>query len=264
MKAITLGYHDVVEETAKPDPSDPRPQIGLYTLSESAFAAHLTAIQYYTGSSSPTTIRAFQTWKAGEIPNFLTFDDGALGSYTCAAGALESRGWRGHFFVATDWIGRPGFLDARRLRELHQRGHVIGSHSCSHPERMSELSRDELIRQWTDSRAKLESILGAPVKTASVPNGYYSSKVARTAAAAGVEVLFTSEPTSATAVVDGCLILGRYAVQRRTPAEIAGAIAAGHAWPRWRQSALWQGKKAAKALTGESYFRIRRLLLAHR
>ena len=50
---------------------------------------------------------------------------------------LERYGWPGYFFVATDWIGRPGFLNAAQFRELDSRGHVIGSHSCSYPERMA-------------------------------------------------------------------------------------------------------------------------------
>jgi len=196
------------------------------------------------------------------VPLFLTFDDGAVSSYTCVAGELEQRGWRGHFFVTTDWTGRPGFLAARQIRELHARGHVIGSHSCSHPARMSKLSWEELLREWKESCAILSDILQEPVVTASVADGYYSLKVGKAAAAAGIQVLFTSEPSAKVSNVDGCLILGRYSIQSHTPARVSGAIAARNRWPRLRQAILWQAKKPVKALAGESYFTIRRLLLS--
>jgi peptidoglycan/xylan/chitin deacetylase (PgdA/CDA1 family) len=262
MKAITIGYHDVVEDTARVAAYDPRPQALLYALSESDFAKHLWAVRYHAYEPGPVTIRCFQKWDESVVPVFLTFDDGAVNAYTCIAEQLEHHRWRGHFFVATDWIGLPGFLNATQIRELHQRGHVIGSHSCSHPERMSSLNWDELVREWGVSCARLREILGEPVKVASVPNGYYSPAVGHAAAAAGIEVLFTSEPSMAVSVVDGCLVLGRYAVKRQTPPKTSGDLAGGRVFPRWRQALLWQGKKAVKTLTGESYLRVRRFLLA--
>ena len=40
----------------------------------------------------------------------ITFDDG--GASALAAGEeLARRSWRGHFFIATDLVGRPGYLD---------------------------------------------------------------------------------------------------------------------------------------------------------
>jgi peptidoglycan/xylan/chitin deacetylase (PgdA/CDA1 family) len=175
---------------------------------------------------------------------------------------LEKYGWRGHFFITTDWIGRPGFLDRQQIRELHRRKHVIGSHSCIHPERMSHLGWAELMREWSESCAILSDILGEQVRVASVPGGYYSRNVGKTAAAAGIEVLFTSEATAAASVLDGCLILGRYFIQMHTPPGESGAIAAGHILPRWRQSVLWGAMKPVKALTGQRYSTIRDYLIS--
>jgi peptidoglycan/xylan/chitin deacetylase (PgdA/CDA1 family) len=196
-----------------------------------------------------------------EVPVFLTFDDGTEGAYVHASKALEEHRWRGHFLITTNWIGRPGHMSRSQIRELHDRGHVIGSHSCSHPERMAYLDRFELVREWKDSCDVLSDIVGTSVRVASVPGGYYGQNVAFAAADAGIEVLFTSEPTSKSRLLQGCLVLGRYSIQRHTPAEIAGAIAAGHCWPRWQQSASWKARKVVKALTGESYLSIRRQLL---
>lgn len=193
---------------------------------------------------------------------FLTFDDGTTGAYTFAATFLEKHAWRGHFFVTTDWIGRDGFMDRQQIRDLHDRGHIIGSHTCSHPERMSHLSPEELSREWKESCAILRDILGSPVKTASVAGGYYSRRVAQAAASAGIEVLFNSEPVSGAALVGGYLVLGRYSIQSFTSPSASGAIAAGRCWPRRRQSILWETKRMVKVVGGESYVTARHRLLS--
>jgi peptidoglycan/xylan/chitin deacetylase (PgdA/CDA1 family) len=257
MRAISLAYHDVTDE---PDDSLAGYK-ALYKLDRQNFHNHILSIRQQAEKVIVRSIDCFARWKE-RTPVFLTFDDGELGAYKYVADELEEYHWRGHFFITTDWIGRPGFLDRRQIRELRSRGHVIGSHSCSHPARMSHLSGDELLREWSRSCAILSDILGEQVRVASVPDGYYSRNVGKTAAAAGIEVLFTSEATAATSVLDGCLMLGRYFIQTHMPPGVSGAIAAGEIWPRWRQTALWKTKKPIKALTGESYIAIRRYLIS--
>jgi peptidoglycan/xylan/chitin deacetylase (PgdA/CDA1 family) len=260
MRAISLGYHDVVDEAAEVLAAV-GPVRMVYKLDRRDFCNHLRAIRLQAGEARVQTIDRRRTWRR-EQPVFLTIDDGALSGYTCIADELELHNWRGHFFITTDWIGRPGFMDRWQLRELRARGHVIGSHSRTHPERMSQLGWGDLLKAWFESCDALSGILGERVSTASVAGGFYSRKVARAAAAAAIEVLFTSEPTTRASVVDGCLVLGRYSIQRRTPFGMSGAIAAGEPWPRWRQTVAWKARKAVKAVTGESYLTIRRLLLS--
>jgi peptidoglycan/xylan/chitin deacetylase (PgdA/CDA1 family) len=257
MKAISLAYHDVVEGSPLPQ-TDIRPAVALYTVSRNSFQQHLRSIA--ERRASVEVIRNFRKW-GKQVPAFLTFDDGAINAY-CAADALEKQGWRGHFFITTNWIGKTDFLNRQQIRELHERGHVIGSHSCSHPARMSHLTVNQLTKEWSDSCAILSDILNEPVKVASVPNGYYLQKVGQAAAETGIEVLFTSEATAVSQVVDGCLILGRYLIRSNTLAEEAGALAAGSAWPRWNQALVWNAKKVLKTVAGESYLSARRIFLS--
>ena len=193
---------------------------------------------------------------------FLTFDDGGAGGYQFIAGELERRGWRGYFFITTDWIGRPGFLTRGEIRELHQRGHVIGSHTVSHPPSMSALSWPELIREWTQSRKILGEIIDAEIRTAAVANGYYSPVVGRSAAASGIDMLFRSLPAATPALIEGCLVLGRYSMHAGTPASEAGAIAAGKVGVRWRHYLAWRAKGLAKSLAGRHYLALRERLVA--
>jgi len=67
------------------------------------------------------------------------------------AALLESYGWRGHFFITTDYIAKPASCPRTNSRILYARGHVVGSHSCSHPRRMSRCPPEQLQREWLES-----------------------------------------------------------------------------------------------------------------
>jgi hypothetical protein len=126
---------------------------------------------------------------------------------------------------------------------------------------MSHCPWSDLLYEWKQSTAVLADILGHPVSVAAVPGGDYRPVVARAAAAAGIRTLFTSEPVLGIREVDGCRVLGRLTIHRGTSAEEAAALACGGARFRVRQLASWNAKKAAKAIGGENYLRLRRFLL---
>jgi len=256
MKARALMYHGLAAEGGPRD-GFMRPGAAAYSVAPERFGEHLERIAAATGRP-PGRVDALTpgAW-------MLTFDDGAASALE-AAEQLGQRSWRGHFFIVTDLVGTPGFLGWDEIRELARAGHVIGSHSCSHPDRMAACSWDELLEEWSRSVASLADALGRPVTTASVPGGLYSSSVGRTAAAAGITALFTSLPSQRLRSVDGCQLIGRYAIRRDTPAEEAAAAAAGRPVPWARQRLAWALRGAAKRIGGERYEGVRRALLARR
>lgn len=245
MQPVALEYHDVVDPGCEDASGFPGPDAATYKLDAANFQAHLDAI-----------------WrlKLPHVP-LLTFDDGGASGIHMIADRLEALGWQGHFFITTDYIGAPGFMNATEIRGLQRRGHVIGSHSASHPVRMSACSLSELAREWQESIRVLGQLLGTPIQSASVPGGYFSRRVAEAAAAAGVRSLFTSEPTVRSYDANGCRVLGRFTLRRNSPASYAAALAAGHVWPRLQQWTLWNGKKVAKSVAGPLYLRVRHRLL---
>ena len=261
-RIITLEYHDVVHAGDFSASGFTEPGADSYKLTTAAFDAHLAAIAA-TGTAAdltadellaPAVVDAEHEQRARVL---LTFDDGGRSALTEIAPRLEALGWHGHFFMTSSRIGTPGFLDAGDLRELHARGHVVGSHSHSHPVRMSAVGVEGLRREWTDSLALLSDILGTRVRMASVPGGYFSRVVAETAAEAGVQLLFTSEPTSRPTHVGACTVLGRYTLRRDDPGSRAADLVAASHGARVRQWSIWNAKKVLKALGGESYLRAR-------
>lgn len=260
---IILLYHDVVDPGRDDESGFPGAGAARYKMTRVEFGAHLDAIAG-SGARPPVTLpEAVRAGPGGAGP-LLTFDDGGSSAFTEIAGALEARGWRGHFFVTAGRVGTVGFVDAGQVRELDRRGHLIGTHSQTHPPRMSTLGPAALLAEWRESREALSEVLGRAVTTGSVPGGSYSRAVAEAAARAGVEYLFTSEPTARARRVGGCTVLGRYTLYRGTSPAEAGALAAGKAAPRLAQAVSWNVRKLAKALAGPGYDRARSAILAAR
>jgi peptidoglycan/xylan/chitin deacetylase (PgdA/CDA1 family) len=272
MSAVSLLFHDVYAS----DPGESgfeSPAADRYKLSIPDFEAQLGGL-VDAGVQTPFLTNAFVTSAqhdirvpqipdpGSRIPAVITFDDGGESYYTAAADRLEARGWRGHCFVTTDFIGRRGFLTAAQIRELDARGHLIGSHSASHPARFSRLTIDEMRREWTESRQALEHVLGRAVTAASVPGGYFSRAVADVAAECGFRVLFTSEPTSKTSSADGCAVIGRYTIRRGHAPDMAQRFVMASPWTRCGAWMGWNAKAIVKPLLGPSYARIADRLLA--
>lgn len=264
MKAISIMYHDVVARAEADASGFPGADAALYKLEPEKFEEHLSAIAEARGDATTVSIFQVLSGTAGKTPLMLTFDDGGRSAATLIADSLERRGWRGHFFITTSYIGTESFMSREQVLDLHKRGHIIGSHSSTHPARMSYCSPEEMMREWKESLDVLSDILGERVRVASVPGGFYSRRVAETAARSGIKALFTSEPTMRCSMVDDCLVLGRYGIQNWMTAQVAAAIAVGHITPRLKQSLLWKAKKVTKALGGESYLKMRKALLAKR
>jgi len=259
MRAASLMYHDVVRGDGEASGfTGPGP--ARYKLTVEAFLDHLAALERMTAHAPACVDDAIR----GRLPGdawLLTFDDGGASAVETAE-LLARRGWRAHFFVVTGRLGRAGFMRRDDVRAVHELGHVVGSHSATHPPRISACSPRDLRAEWQDSLDVLAELIGAPVACASVPGGHYAAEVGRAAAACGVRALFTSSPVRRVAAVDGCLLLGRYAIRSHTPAAEAAEAAAG-ARGRWaRQRAAWTLRGVAKTAAGPAYEGVRNRLLS--
>ena len=269
MRVVSLLFHDVYA-------SDPResgfrsPAADRYKLTVPAFEAQLdglAAVDVETPWLATEFARTSEPRIAdpgSRIPTVITFDDGGESYYTVAAERLEALGWRGHCFVSTNFIGQRGFLTPAQLRELDSRGHLIGSHSASHPARFNSLTLAEMRTEWSDSRQKLEDILGHAVTVGSVPGGYFSADVALTAAQSGLNVLFSSDPTTTLSATDDLVLIGRFTIRRGHPPYAAQHFVVPAPWARWSAWAGWNAKALVKPVLGASYARIADWLLAPR
>jgi succinoglycan biosynthesis protein ExoA len=227
-----LCYHDVG------DTGFSGPVAARYKLTAEQFERHLDALEGAPGAT-------------------LTFDDGGASALEIAT-ALERRGLRGQFFIVTDRIGTPRFIDAAGVRELAARGHVVGSHSHTHPPYIERLEPAALVREWSHSRELLGELLGEPPRVAAIPGGRLSAALIEGVAAAGYELLLSCEPTSRVREHGALAILGRFTIWSATPAARAAAYARGDCYACLGASVRWRIKRAARAASPAHYERARR------
>ncbi len=221
----TFTYHDVTDDAT--DSGFQRAAAMRYKLTRFAFAQQLDAIA--GAEAEPPRLVVDLNLALPGRHRLLTFDDGGHSAVT-AGDALARRGWRGHFFLVTRLIGTRRFLSVPQVRYLRSCGHLVGSHSHTHPDIFREQPRTRMDEEWHVSRDILAQLLGEPCLTASVPGGDISSVVMDSAADAGFRYLFTSEPWLSPRPVRGCWILGRYCPTTATPVAQVAALARFRGW----------------------------------
>jgi len=262
MPNVSLLFHDLYVR----DPGESgfrSPAADRYKLTVAEFDAQLCGV-LEARVDAPLLAPRLGACGESTLPFAVTVDDGGVSFYTLMADRLERLNWRGHCFVTTDWIGRPGFLTASQIRELDARGHVIGSHSASHPTRFSVQTPDAMRREWTRSREVLEDTLGHAVTVASVPGGYFSAAVAQSAAESGIRFLFTSEPTTRMHTDGECVVAGRFTIRARCRPDMSKRVVSLDPSARLGAWASWNAKKLVKPLFGSTYGRVADWLLVRK
>jgi peptidoglycan/xylan/chitin deacetylase (PgdA/CDA1 family) len=261
-RVTALLYHDVLDGE-DPDASGlPGKNSAEYKIAHDEFDRHLTAIK--ESLRSPVITRISEANNHAVPPVMFTFDDGGVSAIEIIAPALERNGWKGVFFIPTDYIGNDAFLSRDQIRELYDRGHIIGSHSCSHPKKISECTQEELLSEWCESLKILSGILERPVTVASIPGGFYSNAVVNAAIDCGVKYLFTSEPVQKVWYEGECVIIGRFSVKRGDKAQLPAEFASNNPVRMFRQYAYWNIKKLAKTISGPIYPWVRSYYLSRK
>ena len=156
-RVTVLLYHDVLDGENPDESGLPGKESAEYKITCDEFERHLAAIK--KSLSSPVITRISEADNGAVPPVMFSFDDGGVSAIEIIAPALERNGWKGLFFIPTDYIGHKAFLSRNQIRELCDRGHIIGSHSCSHPMKISDCTQEELLSEWCGSLKILSEIL---------------------------------------------------------------------------------------------------------
>lgn len=123
---------------------------------------------------------------------YITFDDGLIGNYEYAFGILERFKCPATFFIKVDAVGQSRFMTWEHLRELRRHGHLIQSHTMSHP--MLETCTDKKIyEELKRSKKTIEDKIGDNVNCISLPYGSYRTRVLTIAKEIGYNAIFTSQ-----------------------------------------------------------------------
>ena len=234
----SFDYHEVTD-----DPTGTgfqRPAARAFTLAPAAFRSHLDRIA--AAGVTPALVTALDLAAPGRHV-CLTFDDGGRSALT-VGDELRRRGYWGHFFIVTGLIGTRTFLTSSEVRYLSSCGHVVGSHSHTHPDIFRDLPRQRMLEEWRVSVDVLATLLGGPCVAASVPGGDISPAVLQSADAVGLRYLFTCEPQLQPVRVGGCWVLGRFIPKAGTSPGRVEELVRFRGW--WRARIVRRAKVLAR------------------
>lgn len=124
-------------------------------------------------------------------PVVLTFDDGYQDAYDAALPVLQRYGFTATFYVVSNFVNQPGYMNWGELIALHEAGMEIGSHTIDHPD-LTSLDYFEAERQIAQSKADLERGLGFPIVSFCYPTGKYHDGIIAMVAAAGYQSATTT------------------------------------------------------------------------
>ena len=241
MKKVVLMYHDIVTKEDKSSGFQNESAF-QYKVLESAFEEQVKALQ-------------------GKDVVF-TFDDGGVSFITKAAPILEKYGFKGVFFISTKYIGTSGFLTAEQIKALEERGHIVGSHSHSHPEIFTKLSEEEVREEWLKSYEILQSILGRKDLPMSIPNGYASKTIMQEAIDCGFTDIYTSQPTTKNKSFQKHNVIGRYVVhENMSTADVLRIVTSKGC--QMKMALKWHVLNVVKGVLGESYDALKAKVLHH-
>lgn len=178
----------------------------------------------------------------------ISIDDGNDTDIRIALPALKRAGLTAFFFVPTDRVGQPGYLNADDIHALHDAGMTVGSHGCAHIE-WTKVSDAEIAADVSKSIDVLSALLNEPITDVAVPFGDCDLRVMRVLHKLGMVRVFTSFRGRTS---DGAWIIRRTCVTTDTSlAEIEDVLARSYTafddvlaflrvWKHVGHAALWR------------------------
>jgi len=190
---IALLYHAVASANGRlPTVSDDE---AAYAVSHETFVQSMDLLEQ-DGHATLTTAEvgavAPPRAERGVMPVVVTFDDGWRSDVEIVLPTLVERGLSGVFFIPSGLLGNRGRLTRHDVALLHTTGMEVGSHTVTHA-RLTRLSNRQLAHELAASRSALEDIVGAPVLSLSVPEGFYDTRVIEHAWTAGYTAVYCSD-----------------------------------------------------------------------
>jgi peptidoglycan/xylan/chitin deacetylase (PgdA/CDA1 family) len=148
-----------------------------YTVSPANFAQQMKALSdagYH--SILPNQLNDYLVYDVPlpSNPVMITFDDTREEQFSIGAAEMKKYGFKGVFFIMTVSINRPGYMSKEQIKNLSDDGHVVGAHTWDH-HMVTKYAGDDWNTQLVKPKAKLEEIIGKPVKDFAYPFGLWNT-----------------------------------------------------------------------------------------
>jgi len=103
-------------------------------------------------------------------PVIISFDNGHESQRRLALPILQKYGFKAVFFITTDYLEIPDYLNMNDVKLLNEMEMEIGSHGVSH-QLLDDVPNIEVEHELEESQRILSGLLGKPVVSFSIPNG---------------------------------------------------------------------------------------------
>ncbi|OGU82928.1 MAG: hypothetical protein A2279_14720 [Stygiobacter sp. RIFOXYA12_FULL_38_9] len=207
-----LMYHKIIDEGKSS-------QSHWTSVGREEFRKHLMLLDRW--GFTPITFRDYLLFIKGQIslpkrPVILTFDDGYEEVYKIAFPMLKDMGWNAVVFVIGDskikidlWnnkllTGNPSLLNSDQIKEMHEAGFEIGSHSMTH----LYLPNEPYSNAWYEiawSKDELELLIGSSIQSFSYPYGAVNNYLKKMVKIAGYNIgcgVYTGPPKFGQDILD--------------------------------------------------------------
>lgn len=119
----------------------------------------------------------------------LSYDDGRVHDRRLVR-ILNEYGIKGTFHLNSGFFGNEGYITADEVASLFE-GHEVSAHTVDHPF-LEQSPMDLVVREISQDREALESLVGYPVRGMSYPFGTYSDEVVSVLPSLGIEYARTT------------------------------------------------------------------------
>ncbi len=124
-----------------------------------------------------------------------TFDHGEMNNFTYAFPLLQKYHCHAYFFIIGEKVGKPGYMGWKELKEMHEAGMTIGSHSLTN-EILTDLLETQMEEELLASKRYLEKNLNITVDSFSVPRGFCNERIIKKAHEIGYKNVFVLDKSS--------------------------------------------------------------------
>jgi len=115
----------------------------------------------------------------------LTFDDGYESFYLQTYPIIKKHKIKVTNYIIADFLGKINYMSKSQIEKIYAGGFLeIGSHTLNHPG-LTVISQNEVIRQLTESKRKLETLFNTKVLSFCYPYGFYNPEIAKMVMEAG-------------------------------------------------------------------------------
>lgn len=164
----------------------------------------------------------------------LSVDDGGKSNIWIAE-LLSKSNIKGVFFIPTKYIGDHDFLSKSEIKLISDLGHIIGSHSHSHPNPFFRLSKETISEEINISTSILEDIIQKRVNKFSVPGGEVNNNCLHHICNSheNIDELYTSLPHKGEYKrIGGTRVIGRLCIENGMSSNNFLSFANGKGWLR--------------------------------